>query len=293
MELYSIDTELFKLDGGAMFGVVPKSLWSKVLPADEQNLCDLAMRLLLIKEGERLILIDTGIGNKQDEKFFSHYYLHGEDTLDKSLQNHGFSRGDITDVFLTHLHFDHVGGAVEYRSGQLQPAFPNATFWSNKLHWEWAACPNAREKASFIKENLVPLEKSGQLKFLDIKGHGDQLWDTGILPFTEHISFRVVGGHTRGMMIPYIKVGDQTLVYIADLIPTTAHFPTPYIASFDVFPLLAMEEKTAFLAEAIDNKYIIFFEHDAHTQCCTVKRNEKGRVIADESFSLAEWTADR
>lgn len=274
-----------------MFGVVPKTLWSKLLPADEQNLCVLAMRLLLIKDGSRLILVDTGIGNKQDEKFFSHYYLHGNHHLDKSLAANGFSRSDITDVFLTHLHFDHVGGAVERQNGALIPAFPHATYWTNQLHWDWATTPNAREKASFLKDNLLPLQASGQLKMLDIhaaEGTVNEPWKSGWLPFSDKITFKVVGGHTRAMMLPRIQIGDRYMVYIADLIPTTAHLQTPYIASYDVFPLLAMEEKVAFLAEAIDNKYIIFFEHDAQTTCCTVKKNEKGKIIVSESFNLSD-----
>lgn len=277
-----------------MFGVVPKSLWEKVLPADQRNMCDLAMRLLLIKEAGRLILIDTGIGRKQDEKFFSRYYLHGPDSLEGSLKKYGYTSTDITDVFLTHLHFDHVGGAVqvEKSTGQLKAAFPNATYWSNELHWNWATHPNPREKASFLPENLLPLEKSGQLKFLPVgtpaKGDTDRQWSEQLLPFTEHISYKVVGGHTRAMMIPYIKIGDKTLVYVTDLIPTIGHFPLPYIASFDVFPLLAMAEKNTFLEEAIAEEYIIFFEHDAENQCCTVKINEKGKVVPREIFTLED-----
>lgn len=298
MEIYSIDTDLFKLDGGAMFGVVPKVLWEKVLPADERNMCDLAMRLLLIKEGKRLILIDTGIGKKQDERFLSRYYLHGGMSLEGSLQKYGFNKADITDVFLTHLHFDHVGGAIEREeeTGKLVPAFPNATYWSNQLHWDWAISPNAREKASFLHENLLPLEKSGKLKFVPTMSLEEQenlwdpdyLWSDQLLPFTANISYKVVGGHTRGMMIPYIKVADKTIVYVADLIPTMGHFPLPYIASFDVFPLLAMEEKDLFLKQAIDNNYILFFEHDAVNQCCTVKINEKGKVVPREIFNLED-----
>ena len=295
MELYSIDTELFKLDGGAMFGVVPKTLWEKLLPADQHNMCDLAMRLLLIKEAGRLILIDTGIGNKQDQKFFSRYYLHGPHTLDLSLAQYGYSRADITDVFLTHLHFDHVGGAVHKdKQGQLVPSFPNAVYWTNELHWNWAIHPNAREKASFLPENLLPLQQAGKLRFLptgtapDTKKEdpNQPLWTPDLLPFTAHISYKVVGGHTRAMMIPYIKVADKTLVYVADLIPTMAHFALPYIASFDVFPLLSMEEKEQFLQEAIAKDYILFFEHDANQQCCTVKINEKGKVVPSEIFTL-------
>jgi glyoxylase-like metal-dependent hydrolase (beta-lactamase superfamily II) len=305
IEIHSIDTGLFKLDGGAMFGVVPKSLWQKSLPADEQNMCDLAMRLLLIKEGQRLILIDTGIGSKQDEKFFSRYHLHGPDTLDSSLKRIGYQRSDITDVFLTHLHFDHVGGAVQKDDqGHLTLSFPNATYWSNQLHWDWALRPNAREKASFLPENLLPLQNSGHLQFLPITAasHTDKdkalidndinpselgkVWTSEVLPFTEHIGYQVVGGHTRAMMVPFIRCGNKTLVYVTDLIPTIGHFPLPYIASFDVFPLMAMAEKEAFLEKAIAEEYIIFFEHDAVNQCCTVKINEKGKVVPREIFTL-------
>jgi len=307
IEIYSIDTELFKLDGGAMFGVVPKSLWEKTLPADRQNMCDLAMRLLLIKEGDRLILIDTGIGNKQDEKFFSRYHLHGPDTLESSLQKIGYSPSDITDVFLTHLHFDHVGGAVKKEAGgKLVLSFPNATYWSNELHWDWAIHPNAREKASFLPENLLPIQQSGQLRFLPVRAENNlaedlidtgsinaadqsaKAWTSEVLPFTNHIGYQVVGGHTRAMMLPYIKIGDKTLVYVTDLIPTMSHFPLPYIASFDVFPLMAMAEKEAFLQKAIEQQYILFFEHDAVNQCCTVKINEKGKVAAHKIFTLDE-----
>lgn len=294
MEIFSIETDLFKLDGGAMFGVVPKTLWEKVLPADEHNMCDLAMRLLLVREADRLILIDTGIGNKQDEKFFSRYYLHGPNSLDHSLKKQGYTRADITDVFLTHLHFDHVGGAVirEKATGKLIPAFPNAVYWSNELHWDWATHPNAREKASFLEENLLPLKKSGQLQFLPTvtskDSKTDRLWSGELLPFTEQFSYKVVGGHTRGMMIPYIKFAGKTLVYVTDLIPTIGHFPLPYIASYDVFPLLAMDEKNDFLKAALEQEYIIFFEHDAENQCCTVKINEKGKVVPREIFTLED-----
>lgn len=276
MQLYTIDTERFKLDGGAMFGVVPKVLWNKVHPADENNLCTWAMRLLLVEDGDRLILIDTGIGDKQDEKFFSHYYLHGENTLDKSLARHGFHRDDITDVLLTHLHFDHCGGAVRRNGDKLEPAFRNATFWSNADHWKWATAPNAREKASFLKENILPIQESGQLKFLDVR--------EGV-PFSEHITIRFVNGHTDAMMLPQISLGDRTLVYMADLLPSIHHFPMPWVMAYDMFPLTTMQEKAAFLEEALNHQYILFFEHDSHTECCTVKRTEKG-IKPDEIFLL-------
>lgn len=282
MNLYTIDTELFRLDGGAMFGVVPKTLWNKVLPADDNNMCELAMRCLLIKEEERLILIDTGIGNKQDEKFFSHYFLHGNNTLEKSLAKHGFSKDDITDVFLTHLHFDHVGGAVENNKGQLSPAFKNAVYWSNESHWEWAIKPNARESASFLKENILPLQENNQLKFIDLPKNDN------LVSFTEKISIRFVSGHTKAMMLPQIQYKNRTIVFVADLIPTPAHLPTPYIASYDMFPLLTMHEKTCFLEEALAKDFILFFEHDALVECCTLRKNEKGKVVIKDCFSIED-----
>jgi glyoxylase-like metal-dependent hydrolase (beta-lactamase superfamily II) len=276
MRLHTIDTELFKLDGGAMFGVVPKVLWDKLNPADENNLCTWAMRLLLVEEGDRKILVDTGIGSKQDAKFFSHYYLHGEHTLDKSLAAAGFRRDDVTDVLLTHLHFDHVGGAVVRNGDRLEPAFRNATYWSNEDHWKWATEPNAREKASFLKENILPIRESGQLKFIDVK--------EGV-PFSEHITIRFVNGHTRAMMLPQISLGDRTLVYMADLLPSADHFPLPWVMAYDMFPLTSMQEKEQFLQEALDKGYILYFEHDYRRECCTVKRTEKGIRCAD-TFKL-------
>lgn len=276
MRLHTIDTELFKLDGGAMFGVVPKVLWNKLNPADEQNLCTWAMRLLLIEEEDRRILIDTGIGNKQDAKFFSHYYLHGEHTLDSSLAAHGFHRDDITDVLLTHLHFDHAGGAVVRNGDRLEPAFRNATYWSNQDHWKWATEPNPREKASFLEENILPIQESGRLKFIEVK--------EGVR-FSDHITLRFVHGHTAAMMLPQISLGDQTLVYMADLLPSADHFPLPWVMAYDMFPLTTMQEKTRFLAEALDKQYILYFEHDSRTECCTVKRTEKG-IRPDKTFLL-------
>lgn len=262
-----------------MFGVVPKVLWNKLNPADDNNLCTWAMRLLLIEEGNRLILIDTGIGDKQDEKFFSHYYLHGGNTLEKSLAAKGFHRDDITDVLLTHLHFDHCGGAVKRDGERLIPAFKNATFWSNADHWKWATEPNPREKASFLKENILPISESGQLKFLET-AEGTAL--------TDHISMRFVNGHTNAMMLPQIRIGGRTLVYVADLLPSVHHFPMPWVMAYDMFPLTTMEEKSTFLSEAADEGYVLFFEHDAVTECCTVKRTEKG-VRLDESFTLENF----
>jgi glyoxylase-like metal-dependent hydrolase (beta-lactamase superfamily II) len=267
MKLYTVDTQLFKLDGGAMFGVVPKSIWNKLNPADENNLCTWAMRCLLIEDGDKLVLIDNGIGNKQNEKFFSHYYLHGDATLEKSLSKNGFSKDDITDVFLTHLHFDHCGGSVERINDQLVPAFKNATYWSNENHWQWATEPNDREKASFLKENILPIQESGQLKFIPIE-EGYQ--------WTDNIKIRFVNGHTQAMMLPQINYNGRTIVYMADLLPSAAHIPIPYVMAYDMFPLTTLSEKKTFLEEAITNDYTLFFEHDPVHECCTLERTEKG-----------------
>ncbi len=275
MQLHSINTGLFKLDGGAMFGVVPKTIWNKTNPADENNLIMLSMRCLLVEDEERLILIDTGIGNKQSEKFLSHYHLHGDVSLDLSLNNLGFHRDDITDVFLTHLHLDHVGGAVIIKNGHLVPTFKNATYWSNKKHWDWAVNPNDREKASFLKENILPIQESGKLKFVNPSDAS----------FTSSISTRFVSGHTESMMLPFITFKNRTIIYVADLIPTVGHLPLPYVAAYDVLPLQSIIEKKNILEEAADNKYILFFEHDAVDECCTVKRTEKG-IRLDEIFKL-------
>ena len=229
MKLYPIETGLFKLDGGAMFGVVPKSIWQKTNPADELNLCTWAMRCLLVQDGDRLILIDNGIGNKQEERFLKHYYLHGDDTLEKSLTKNGFSKDDITDVFLTHLHFDHCGGSIDkLEDGSLVPAFKNATYWSNAKHWQWAIEPNDREKASFLKENLLPIQESGKLRFIDSKDG---------IEFTENIKIRFVFGHTESMMLPQISYKGKTILYMADLLPSIGHIPLPYVMGYDMFPL--------------------------------------------------------
>ncbi|SHN43071.1 MBL fold metallo-hydrolase [Chitinophaga sp. CF418] len=278
MNLYSIDTGHFKLDGGAMFGVVPKSIWNKLNPADENNMCSWAMRSLLIEDGDRLILIDTGIGNKQDEKFFSHYYLHGDASIDASLAKHGFHRDDITDVFLTHLHFDHCGGSIERQGDKLAPAFKNASFWSNQEHWDWATKPNEREKASFLKENILPIQESGQLKFIPR--------EEGI-PFSNDFNIRFVFGHTDSMMLPQIRYKDKTIVYMADLLPSTGHIPIPYVMAYDMFPLTTLQEKKSFLQEAVENNYVLFFEHDPVTECCTLQLTEKGIRVAD-TFRLAD-----
>lgn len=283
MKLYSINTGYFKLDGGAMFGVVPKVMWNKLNRADENNLCSWAMRCLLIEDGNRLILIDNGIGDKQDEKFLGHYYLHGDDTLDKSLAKYGFSKDDITDVFLTHLHFDHCGGSIKREGDKLIPAFKNATFWSNEAHWEWATKPNDREKASFLKENILPIEESGQLKFI-VPGE-TQFHQLASSVFTNNINIRFVSGHTESMMLPQINYKGNTIVYMADLLPAAAHIPIPYVMAYDMFPLTTLNEKKSFLKEAVENDYILFFEHDPAIECCSLQQTEKG-VRMKESFRL-------
>ena len=279
MKLYTIDTGFFKLDGGAMFGVVPKSIWQKTNPADEFNLCSWAMRCLLIQDGDRLILIDNGIGYKQDERFLKHYHLHGDDTLEKSLTNLKFSKDDITDVFLTHLHFDHCGGSIERQAdGNLVPAFKNATYWSNKEHWQWAVEPNDREKASFLKENILPIQESGKLKFIDTLDG---------VSFTDNIQIRFAFGHTDSMMLPQISYKGKTILYMADMLPSVGHIPMPYVMSYDMFPLKTLKEKKKFLEEAVQNDYILFFEHDPVNECCTLQETEKGIRVKD-TFKLSE-----
>ncbi len=288
MYLHTINTELFKLDGGAMFGVVPKAIWNKLVPADENNLCTWAMRLLLIEDGDKLILIDTGIGNKQDAKFFSHYYLDHHNTLNTSLQALGFSKDDVTDVILTHLHFDHCGGAIARDGDKLVPAFKNAVYWSNERHWQWATNPNDREKASFLKENILPIKESGQLKFIQTPANG--LEQTGVLGsavFNKNISLRFVNGHTDMMMLPQINYNGKTLVYVADLLPSVAHLPLPYVMGYDMFPLTTLNEKKSFLKEAADNNYNLFFEHDAVNECCSLHHTEKG-IRQKDTFRLSE-----
>lgn len=285
MKLYSINTGYFKLDGGAMFGVVPKTIWNKINPADENNLCSWALRCLLFEDGNRLILVDNGNGDKQDAKFFSHYHLHGDDNLDKSLAKYGFHRDDITDAFLTHLHFDHCGGSIVREEDKLVPAFKNATYWSNKEHWEWAVNPNDREKASFLKENILPIEESGQLKFIEIKETKDG--KLGSAAFSENIIIRFVNGHTKSMMLPQIQYKNKTIVYMADLLPSAGHIPIPYIMAYDMFPLTTLNEKRWFLKEAIENDYILFFEHDPVNECCNLKQTERG-IRAKDFFKLEE-----
>jgi glyoxylase-like metal-dependent hydrolase (beta-lactamase superfamily II) len=278
MKLHTIDTGFFKLDGGAMFGVVPKSIWNKTNPADENNLCTWAMRCLLIEDGKRLILVDNGIGNKQDAKFLSHYYLHGSATLESSLAKLGFHSNDITDVFLTHLHFDHCGGSVVREGDALVPAFKNAKYWSNEKHWEWAVNPNDREKASFLKENILPIQESGKLSFVTEEAAG---------VFGADIQVRYAYGHTEAMMLPQIRYKDKTIVYMADLLPSTGHIPLPYVMAYDMFPLKTLTEKKSFLTEAADNEYILFLEHDAVNECCTVQQTEKG-IRLNNVFKLSD-----
>ncbi|MBB5637501.1 glyoxylase-like metal-dependent hydrolase (beta-lactamase superfamily II) [Pedobacter cryoconitis] len=278
MNLHTIDTGLFKLDGGAMFGVVPKSIWQKSNPADANNMCTWAMRCLLIEDGDRLILIDTGIGNKQDEKFLSHYYLHGDDTMEKSLASKGFSTADITDVFLTHLHFDHCGGAIVREGEKLVPAFKQANYWSNQKHWNWAVNPNDREKASFLKDNILPLQESGQLNFID---------DQEGIEFQPGFKVRFAFGHTDAMMLPQLTYKEHTIIYTADLLPSTGHIPLPYVMSYDMFPLQTLKEKKAFLEEAAAKNYILYLEHDPVNECCTVQQTEKGIRLKD-TLKLAD-----
>lgn len=278
MKVYSIDTGLFKLDGGAMFGVVPKSIWQNLNPPDDNNMCTWAMRCLLIEDGDNLILIDNGIGDKQDAKFFGHYYVHGDNSLDHSLERLGFSKGDITDVILTHLHFDHCGGSIKWRKDKsgFEPAFPNARYWSNEAHWEWATQPNAREKASFLKENILPIQESGQLKFA---GDNEELF--------KDIHIRYFNGHTDAMMLPHIRYRNKTIVFMADLMPSVAHLPIPYVMAYDTRPLITLDEKARFLKQAAEEDYILFFEHDPIHECCTLHQTEKG-VRAKETFKLSE-----
>lgn len=281
MKLYPIHTGNFKLDGGAMFGVVPKTLWQKTNPPDEKNMCAWAMRSLLIEDGNRLMLVDCGIGNKQSEKFFSHYYLHGEHTMDSSLKALGYHRDDITDIFLTHLHFDHCGGAIERNGdGNFRPAFANAKFWSNENHWQWANEPNPREKASFLSENILPIQESGQLDWIK-RDSGTMTKDA-----FPNIDVFFADGHTESQMIPHIKYKGKTLVFMADLLPSTGHIPLPYVMGYDTRPLLTLDEKGKFLQRAADEEFVLFLEHDAVNECCTVQHTEKG-VRLKESFSFS------
>lgn len=277
MKLYSIETGNLKLDGGAMFGVVPKSIWQKVYPADENNLCNWSMRCLLIIDGNRKILIDNGIGNKQDEKFLRHYHLNGDNTLEKSLSKFGYNSDDITDMVLTHLHFDHCGGSIKYNDkGVLVPAFRNATYWVNNLQFEWATRPNRREKASFLKENILPIQESVQLKLIVKEGE-----------FLPNISAKIFNGHTNGQVIPHIKFNNKTIAFMADLFPSTAHIPMPWIMAYDTKPLITLKDKERFFREALEEDTILFFEHDLYNECCTLQMTEKGVRVKD-TFKLKD-----
>lgn len=272
MKLYSIETGRFKLDGGAMFGVVPKSIWNKLNPADDNNMISLAMRCLLIEDGNRLILIDNGMGDKQDAKFFGHYYMHGDFSLEKSLAAHGFTSDDITDMVLTHLHFDHCGGSIKWNNDRTkyETAFKNATYWIADAHWYEALAPNPREKASFLKENILPIEESGQLKLLKPNEK-----------FHPEIDLLFTIGHTNNMMHPVVPYRNTKLIYLADVIPTMAHIPTPYVMGYDVRPLDTMKEKTSILKQAVDNNYLLYFEHDPFNEMCSVHETEKGIRVND------------
>lgn len=288
MKLHTIDTGLFKLDGGAMFGVVPRQLWQRLNPPDENNMCTWAMRCLLIDTGSRKILVDTGLGDKQDEKFRKHFSPHGADSLLASLAAHGLAPKDITDVFLTHLHFDHVGGAVSRNAaGELVPTFPQATYWSNQRHYDWAFSPNPRERASFLKENFVPLQEAGVLRFLPTES-ADQ-W----IEWEEGIHYRLVHGHTEAMMLLKIPMAEQHLIYCADLLPSSYHIGLPYVMSYDVRPLKTLEEKTALLEEAVVENYLLYFEHDPEISCGFVEKNERGRIVLKKGMRLDEVVSNR
>ena len=278
MKIYPIQTGNFKLDGGAMFGVVPKSIWQKTNPADSNNMIEMGMRSLLIEDGNKLILIDTGMGNKQSDKFFGYYYQFGDYSLDTSLASHGFHRDDITDVFLTHLHFDHCGGSIQWNKNQTgyEPAFKNAKFWSNQEHWNWATHPNPREKASFLEENILPIQESGQLNFISENSF-------------QQVGFNVLkmDGHTEKQMLPKIFYQGKTIIFMADLLPTTGHIPVPYVMGYDTRPLLTIKEKEDFLNEAADNEYFLFLEHDAYSEICTVQHTNKG-VRLKETYKFKD-----
>lgn len=277
MQLYSIETGNLKLDGGTMFGVVPKVMWSKKYPADENNLCNWSMRCLLIVDGDRKILIDNGIGDKQDEKFLRHYYLNGDFSLESSLAKYGFTTDDITDMVLTHLHFDHCGGSIKYNDeGKLVPAFKNATYWTTKAQFEWATNPNRREKASYLKENILPIQESGQLKLIEEEGE-----------FLPNIYAKIFNGHTDGQLIPHIKYKGKTIAFMADLLPAAAHVPIAWVIAYDTKPLISLKDKERFYKEALEENVILFFEHDIYNECCSIEMTEKG-VKVKETFKLSE-----
>jgi glyoxylase-like metal-dependent hydrolase (beta-lactamase superfamily II) len=291
MKLHTIHTGFFKLDGGAMFGVVPKTIWNKINPADTNNLCTWSLRCLLIESGKRLILVDTGIGNKQDAKFFSYYDMHGTASLDDLLKQSGFGKDDITDVFLTHLHFDHCGGAIIRMQDQLIPAFPNAKYWSNESHWNWATNPNDREKASFLKENIQPIKHSGLLNMIPLDDSAATIQEPGerlpVISFSEGFQIRLVHGHTRAMMLPQIEYKGRTIVFMADLLPSAGHLPLPYLMAYDMFPLISLKEKRVFLEEAVAGDFVLYFEHDPLHECCTIQKTEKG-IRVKEFFTLKD-----
>jgi glyoxylase-like metal-dependent hydrolase (beta-lactamase superfamily II) len=282
MKIHVLNTGNFKLDGGAMFGVVPKTIWQKTNPSDSNNMCDWAMRCLLIENGKQLILVDAGIGDKQSEKFFSHYHLSGNDSLIGNLNKLGFSREDVTDVFLTHLHFDHCGGAIQHNKDHtgFEPVFKNAHYWSTENHWKWATEPNAREKASFLTENILPIQESGQLKFIERKGDMTK-------NVFENFDVLFVDGHTESMMIPHIHYKGKTLVFMADLLPSVGHIPLPYVMGYDTRPLITLAEKGNFLQKATDENHVLFFEHDAVNELCTLQHTEKG-IRLHETFNFSE-----
>jgi len=281
MKIHVIETGLFKLDGGAMFGVVPKTLWQKTNPSDDNNMCTWALRCLLIEDGKRLMLVDTGIGDKQSEKFFSHYHLQGNDSLIGSIRKAGFHEDDITDVMLTHLHFDHCGGAIAWNAQKdgYRPVFKHAIYWSNAAHWQWATEPNAREKASFLAENILPIQESGQLKFVERTGS----FSKEVFP---NIDLLFVDGHTDSMMIPHIKYKGKTVAFMADLLPSVGHIPLPYVMGYDTRPLITLEEKGAFLDTAATQNFVLFLEHDSVNECCTLQHTEKGVRLA-ETFAFS------
>ena len=272
MNLFPINAGNLKLDGGAMFGVVPKPIWQRTNPADANNMIDIATRCLLIEDGNRLILIDNGMGNKQSDKFYGYYHPWGDFNLDKSLKVRGFHRDDVTDVFMTHLHFDHCGGSIQWNKDKTgyEPAFKNAHFWSNKDHWKWATQPNRRERASFLKENILPMAESGQLKFTSLPD--DNLLKNSELGFDIFFA----NGHTDKQMIPLIKYQDKTIAFMADLLPTVGHLPIPYVMGYDTRPLLTLDEKEIFLNMAAEHNFYLFLEHDAHNEIITVQKTEKG-----------------
>lgn len=287
MQLFTIDTGFFKLDGGAMFGVVPKTIWQSLNLPDANNMCTWAMRCLLVETGNRLILIDNGIGNKQSEKFFSHYYLHGDASLQGSLHKVGLNFNDITDALLTHLHFDHCGGGVIRTSdGKLQPVFPNAIYWTNEAHWQWAIQPNAREKASFLSENLLPMQESGQLKMVQLP---QQTTDSQLLvvPFAEGVELVAVDGHTEKQMLPLISFKGRKVLFCGDLLPSAGHIPLPYVMAYDVRPLLTLHEKEQVLNRALAEDWVLFFEHDPVHECCTLQQTDKG-IRPKDFFPLSE-----